>query len=96
MIDPRRIQFTEQVRKLIDDPDERGLNCHGCLFNKQRAAVCRVAAEEAHKRSLRDCDAIDQFGDVVIYVRCEVDPRQLDVLDGLDDEAEKHVTERKV
>lgn len=87
MLDQHNIQFTQQVRALVDDPDERGLNCFGCLFNKRRAAVCISASEEAVKRGLRDCDAIDQFGDVVIYVRCDVDPRQLSVLDGLDDEA---------
>lgn len=80
MLDPRKIQFTQQVRTLVDDPDERGLNCRGCLFHRQKSWVCRIAAEEAEKRQLRDCDAIDQFGDVVIYVRCEVDPRQQDLI----------------
>lgn len=80
-LDPKRIQFGMQLRQIVDDPDNRGLNCHGCLFNKQPARVCIVAAEEAMKRSLRDCDSVDQFGDVPIYVRVEVDPRQADLLD---------------
>lgn len=79
-LDPRRIQFTEQVRPEVDDPKNKGLNCKGCLFDRQRAVVCKAANEEAKKRGLRDCDAVDQFGDVVIYVRCEVDPRQRDLI----------------
>jgi hypothetical protein len=80
MMDPRRIQFQQQPRQLIDDPDERGLNCKGCIFERQRAAVCQVASEEATRRGLRDCDAVDQFGDVVIYVPAAVDPRQMDLI----------------
>jgi hypothetical protein len=79
-MDPTRIQFRQQERRLVDDDDNRGLNCHGCLFNRQPARVCRAAAEEAAKRGLRDCDAVDQFGEVVIYVATDVDPRQLDLI----------------
>ncbi len=79
-MDPTRIQFTQQPRRLIDDDDNRGLNCEGCLFQRQPGRVCRVAAAEALKRGLRDCDSLDQFGDVVIYVTSAVDPRQMDLI----------------
>lgn len=79
-MDPARIQFRQQERRLVDDDDNRGLNCHGCLFNRQPARVCRAAAAEAAKRGLRDCDAVDQFGEVVIYVAADVDPRQMDLM----------------
>lgn len=79
-MDPARIQFAQQTRPLTDDEDNRGLNCHGCLFNRQPARVCNVAAAEAVKRGLRDCDAPDQFGEVVVYVATAVDPRQLDLI----------------
>lgn len=78
--DPTRIQFGQELRKLLDDPEAEGLNCVGCLFKDQRAAVCVAASEVALQRGLRDCDAVDQFGDVVIYVSTNVDPRQLDIL----------------
>lgn len=82
MMDPTRMQFgMSEPRPLKDDPDGKGLDCEGCLFQRQRASVCRVAAEEAVRRGLRDCDAIDQFGEVVVYVAVKVDPRQLDLLD---------------
>lgn len=80
-LDPCRIQFTEQLRKQVDDPDCKGLNCTGCLFERQPAKVCILASEEAERRGLRDCDAVDQFGEVVIYVRTAVDPRQQDLLE---------------
>ena len=79
-MDPARIQFREQVRPLVDDDDNRGLNCRGCLFYRQPARVCRAVEDEAKKRGLRDCDAVDQFGDVVIYVAADVDPRQMDLI----------------
>jgi hypothetical protein len=82
MMDPKRILFgMSEPRPLLDDPDEEGLNCRGCLFQRQRASVCRAAAEEAVKRGLRDCDAIDQFGEVVIYIRVAVDQRQQDLFE---------------
>lgn len=80
-LDPRRIQFTELLRQQVDDPDCEGLNCVGCLFARQPGSVCREANDEALLRGLRDCDAVDQFGEVVIYVRTAVDPRQLDILE---------------
>jgi hypothetical protein len=81
-MDPARIQFREQVRRLIDDEEQLGLNCKGCLFYRQPYRVCKAAAEEAAKRQMRDCDAVDQFGDVVIYVAADVDPRQMDLITG--------------
>jgi hypothetical protein len=80
MIDPTRIQFTQQERPLIEDDNNRGLNCYGCLFNRQPARVCVTAAVEAMRRGLRDCDSVDQFGEVVIYVATDVDPRQMDLI----------------
>ncbi|TWI69020.1 hypothetical protein IP91_00085 [Pseudoduganella lurida] len=74
------MQFNHVERPLVDDEDNRGLNCHGCLFHRQPAAVCRVAAAEAVLRGLRDCDSIDQFGEVVVYVETAVDPRQMDLI----------------
>ena len=79
-MDPTRIQFREQVRPLVEDEDNGGLNCRGCLFHRQPARVCRAAEAEARKRGLRDCDAEDQFGEVVIYVAADVDPRQMDLI----------------
>lgn len=79
-MDPTRILFAEQLRALVEDDDNRGLNCRGCLFDKQRASVCWAASEVAKQRGLRNCDAVDQFGDVVIYVAAEVDPRQMKLI----------------
>lgn len=79
-MDPTRIQFGQQERPLREDDENRGLNCHGCLFNRQPARVCISAAAEAVRRGLRDCDAADQFGEVVIYIATDVDPRQLDLI----------------
>lgn len=79
-MDPTRIQFTQQPRPLAEDDDNRGLNCHGCLFHRQPFRVCMTAAAEAVKRGLRDCDSLDQFGEVVVYVATAVDPRQLDLI----------------
>jgi hypothetical protein len=67
-MDPTRMRFSQHARPIVDDPDERGLNCRGCLFNKQKVAVCKLANQVAQQLGLRDCDAVDPFGDVVIYV----------------------------
>ena len=83
MMDPARFQFGQQERRLLEDEDNRGLNCQGCVFNRQPSAVCRSAAVEAVRRGLRDCDAVDQFGEVVIYVPTDIDPRQLDLMEGM-------------
>lgn len=89
-MDPRRMQFGMSApRPLQDDPKNKGLDCIGCVFEHQRASVCRVAAEEAVRRGLRDCDAIDQFGEVVVYVRVAVDPRQMDLIEVQQPEGEK-------
>lgn len=80
-MDPARIQFAQVARPLLEDDDCIGLNCRGCLFERQRKSVCDAAGAEAIKRGLRDCDAVDQFGDVVIYVATAVDPRQMDLID---------------
>lgn len=79
-MDPTRMQFTQLERPIRDDDENRGLNCHGCLFNRQPVSVCKVASAEAVKRGLRDCDSLDQFGDVVVYVATAVDPRQMDLI----------------
>lgn len=79
-MDPTRIQFAQQTRRLVEDEELLGLNCRGCLFDRQPARVCRAVEAEAAKRGLRDCDAVDQFGDVVIYVATDVDPRQMDLI----------------
>jgi hypothetical protein len=82
-MDPTRMRFSmSEPRKLIEDEDNRGLNCVGCLFRRQRASVCRVASEEAIARGMRDCDAVDQFGDVVVYV--EYHETQQDLFGGTD------------
>lgn len=67
-LDPNRLRFSQQSRRQRDDDDNRGINCRGCLFAKQKASVCFAAAEAARRMGLRDCDAVDQFGEVVIYV----------------------------
>lgn len=67
-MDPTRMRFSQEPRRQVDDDDNRGLNCRGCLFKRQKAAVCKVANEVAQQLGLRDCDAVDAFGDVVIYV----------------------------
>lgn len=79
-MDPTRMLFAQVERKLIEDEENKGLNCEGCMFKRQSAAVCRTAAAEALKRQMRDCDAVDQFGEVVIYVPTATDPRQLDLI----------------
>lgn len=79
-MDPRKIQFKESApRPIIEDDDARGLNCSGCCFERQRAAVCCLAAEEAVRRKMRDCDSVDQFGEQIVYLRTDVDPRQTDI-----------------
>jgi hypothetical protein len=67
-MDPDRMRFSQQPRKQVEDDKNRGLNCRGCLFAKQQHAVCVAANEAAKRMGLRDCDAVDPFGEVVIYV----------------------------
>jgi hypothetical protein len=64
-MDPTRMRFSQHARPLLDDQEE---NCRGCLFKRQKAAVCRLANQVAQQLGLRDCDAVDAFGEVVIYV----------------------------
>ncbi len=78
-MDPTTIKFTTSARKQLDDDDNRGINCFGCLFKSEPAKVCVVANREAAARGMRDCDAVDQFGEVVIYIGAKVDPRQTDL-----------------
>jgi hypothetical protein len=69
VLDPTRMRFSQHARRQLDDDDNRGLNCRGCLFHKQKIAVCKVANQVAVENlGLRDCDAVDPFGEVVIYV----------------------------
>lgn len=67
-MDPDRLRFSQEARRQVEDEENRGLNCHGCLFWKQKAEVCYAAADVARRLGLRDCDAVDPFGEVVIYV----------------------------
>lgn len=76
VMNPRKMRFAMSAgRPLLEDDDNEGLNCAGCLFRNQPARVCVVAAEVAIERGQRDCDAVDQFGEVVVYVR----PHQIDL-----------------
>lgn len=69
-MDPRRMRFSmSEPRRQLEDDDNRGLNCYGCIFRREKASVCRAASEEAIERGMRDCDAVDQFGEVVVYVQ---------------------------
>ncbi len=71
--DPRKTLFTTQRLNpgmLHEGEDE----CSGCIFQKERHAVCLIAAEEAKLRGLSDCD------DNVIYIAVKTDPRQIDLL----------------
>lgn len=68
-LDPDRMRFSQEARPWVEDEDNRGLNCYGCLFSKERASVCRHAGQVAQRLGLRDCDAVDQFGEVVIYIK---------------------------
>lgn len=68
-LDPDRMRFSQEARPWVEDEDNRGLNCFGCLFAKERSEVCERAGAAAQSLGLRDCDAVDQFGEVVIYVK---------------------------
>lgn len=68
-LDPDRMRFSQEARPWVEDEDNRGLNCYGCIFFRERAAVCRRAEEAAKRLRLRDCDYIDPFGEVVVYVK---------------------------
>ena len=68
-LDPDRMRFSQEARPWVEDEDNRGLNCRSCIFSKEKAEVCRRASEAAKRLSLRDCDAVDIFGESVIYVK---------------------------
>lgn len=69
-LDPTRMRFSmSEPRPLKDDEENSGINCWGCIFKRQKASVCIEAAAEAVDRGYRDCDAIDPFGEVVVYVK---------------------------
>jgi hypothetical protein len=59
---------------MLEFEARKGAKCGACAFNGQWARVCAIAASEAVKRGLKDCD------DGVVYVLVRKDPRQLDVL----------------
>lgn len=54
-------------------------SCDGCLFLGQRNAVCKEANTIATAAGGIDCDGSMPNGQPVIYVACEVDPRQLEI-----------------
>lgn len=76
-LDPDRMRFSQEERHHEEDEDNVGLNCKGCLFAKQKASVCELASEAAKRQGLRDCDAVDIFGQVVIYVKYRERQREL-------------------
>lgn len=72
-MNPAEIKFT--VAK------GRPRSCAGCLFEHERASVCRIASEEAVKRQLQDCEYPDAAGHSIIYVAVPVDERQQDLFE---------------
>ena len=63
-IDPAKLDFTTKP----------GNSCSGCLFARQRVAVCNQVEAIAKREALARCDLLP-----VIYVAREVDPRQLHI-----------------
>ena len=61
-LDPASMNFTTKP----------GRACKHCLFQRQRVSVCNKAVELALLAGLANCDQED-----VIYIRREVDPRQM-------------------
>lgn len=79
ILDPSKMRFAmSEGRPLLEDDHNEGLNCAGCLFRNQPARVCIVAAGLATERGQRDCDAVDQFGEVIVYVK----PYQIELFEG--------------
>lgn len=70
-MDPAKTQFIEAT----------GKGCRACLFYRERSAVCHVAAAEAVKRGMQDCEYPNPDGKPVIYIAVEADPRQLTLLE---------------
>lgn len=55
--------------------------CKGCLFQKQRSAVCREASQVAQDIGQPDCDDRSPVSKLsYIYVLDESDPRQIPML----------------
>lgn len=77
VLDPTRMRFSQEARRQEEDEKNKGLNCKGCLFEKQKAKVCELAGEAAQRLGLRDCDYIDPFGEAVIYVKYREVRREL-------------------
>ncbi len=73
-MNPAEILFAAQPKRVsrFDDEDD---GCRGCLFEKERSAVCHQAGAEAKRRQVEDCEA------GFIYVLVKVDPRQRDLFD---------------
>lgn len=63
-LDPAQMRFTARPAK----------SCRGCVFDGQRASVCRQASSLAVLAELPDCDQ------GVIYVALEIDPRQIEIV----------------
>jgi hypothetical protein len=71
-INPDAIRFGAAPAPVFAD-------CEGCLFLGQRSSVCERASEIAREAGGIDCDDCMPNGRGVIYVACEVDPRQLEI-----------------
>lgn len=61
-IDPATVDFTTKP----------GKTCAGCIFQRQRIAVCNKVEEIAKKEALARCGIVE-----VVYVKRVVDGRQL-------------------
>lgn len=81
--DVERIQF-EAVRVQRNDDDEDADDCMGCMFARQRFAVCTRALELAKLRGVPDCEEPPPGGRLYTYVykRTPIDPRQMSFLEG--------------
>lgn len=66
--------------------------CSGCLFLGQRNAVCEQANAIVVAAGGIDCDKEMPNGQSVIYVACEVDPRQLEIEVAVKSEQESGAT----
>ncbi|CUI02632.1 hypothetical protein BN2497_2565 [Janthinobacterium sp. CG23_2] len=51
--------------------------CKGCMFDKQRTAVCKEACARAQLAGLPDCESMFPTGRSFIYIASKQDPRQL-------------------
>lgn len=75
-IDPATVRFKAGPAPV---PGE----CEGCMFNGQRAAVCRQVEAIAAASNIIDCDRHLPDGRPVVYVIDKSDPRQMDLLQGV-------------